>query len=150
MKVILLEDVKSVGKKDEVVKVSDGYARNVLFAKKLAVEATAKNLNDLKLKKRYAEKRAKEELESAKALAELIAAKEVTVAIKTGEGGKVFGSVSSKEIASAAKEQLEMELDKKKMVLPEGGLKALGVYEVGIKFHSQVMGTLKVKVAEAE
>lgn len=87
MKVILLEDVKSVGKKDEVVKVSDGYARNVLFAKKLAVEATAKNLNDLRLKKRYAEKRAKEELESAKALAELIATKEVTVAIKTGEGG---------------------------------------------------------------
>lgn len=149
MKIILLEDVKSVGKKDEVVKVSDGYARNVLFSKKLAVEATAKNLNDLKLKKQRAERNAKEELEAAKQLAEWIGGKEVTVTIKTGEGGKAFGSVSTKEIAGAAKEQLDMELDKKKMLLPEGGLKALGVYEVGIKFHPQVTGTLKVKVAEA-
>lgn len=149
MKVILLEDVKSLGKKGEVVKVSDGYARNLLFPKKLGIEATAKNVNDLKLKNQHAEKIAQENLEAAKALAEEIGTKEVTVAIKTGEGGKTFGSVSSKEIAAAAKEQIGMELDKKKLQLPEGGLKSLGVYEVGIKLHPQVTGTLKVKVAEA-
>lgn len=149
MKVILLEDVKSLGKKGEVVKVSDGYARNLLFPKKLGIEATAKNMNDLKLKNQHAEKIAQENLEAAKALAEEIGTKEVTVAIKTGEGGKTFGSVSSKEIAAAAKEQIGMELDKKKLQLPEGGLKSLGVYEVGIKLHPQVTGTLKVKVAEA-
>lgn len=149
MKVILLEDVKSLGKKGEVVNVSDGYARNLLFPKKLGIEATAKNMNDLKLKNKHAEKVAQENLDAAKALAEEIAAKEVTVAIKTGEGGKTFGSVSSKEIAAAAKEQIDMELDKKKMQLPEGGLKSLGVYEIGIRLHPQVMGTLKVKVTEA-
>lgn len=149
MKVILLEDVKSLGKKGEVVKVSDGYARNLLFPKKLGIEATAKNMNELKLKNQHAEKIAQENLEAAKALAEEIGTKEVTVAIKTGEGGKTFGSVSSKEIAAAAKEQIGMELDKKKLQLPEGGLKSLGVYEVGIKLHPQVTGTLKVKVAEA-
>ena len=149
MKVILLEDVKSLGKKGEVVKVSDGYARNLLFPKKLGIEATAKNMNELKLKNQHAEKIAQENLEAAKALVEEIGTKEVTVAIKTGEGGKTFGSVSSKEIAAAAKEQIGMELDKKKLQLPEGGLKSLGVYEVGIKLHPQVTGTLKVKVAEA-
>ena len=149
MKVILLEDVKSLGKKGEVVNVSDGYARNLLFPKKLGIEATAKNLNDLKLKNKHAEKVAQENLEAAKGLAEEIGTKEVTVAIKTGEGGKTFGSVSSKEIAAAAKEQIGMELDKKKLQLPEGGLKSLGIYEVGIKLHPQVTGTLKVKVAEA-
>ena len=149
MKVILLEDVKSLGKKGEVVKVSDGYARNLLFPKKLGIEATAKNMNELKLKNQHAEKIAQENLEAAKALAEEIGTKEVTVAIKTREGGKTFSSVSSKEIAAAAKEQIGMELDKKKLQLPEGGLKSLGVYEVGIKLHPQVTGTLKVKVAEA-
>lgn len=149
MKVILLEDVKSLGKKGQVVNVSDGYARNLLFPKKLGIEATPKNMNDLKLKNKHAEKVAQENLDAAKALAEEIATKEVTVAIKTGEGGKTFGSVSSKEIAAAAKEQIDMELDKKKMQLPEGGLKSLGIYEIGIKFHPQVTGTLKVKVTEA-
>ena len=149
MKVILLEDVKSLGKQGDVVNVSDGYARNLLLPKKLGVEATKKNLNDLKVKNKHAEKMAQENLEAAKALAEEIGTKEVTVAIKTGEGGKAFGSVSAKEIAGAAKEQLGMELDKKKMLLPEGGLKALGVYEVGMKLHPQVTGTLKVKVTEA-
>ena len=149
MKVILLEDVKSLGKKGEVVKVSDGYARNLLFPKKLGIEATAKNMNELKLKNQHAEKIAQENLEAAKALAEEIGTKEVTVAIKTGEGGKTFGSVSSKEIAAAAKEQIGMELDKKKLQLPEGGLKSLGVYEVGIKLHPQVTAELKVIVQEA-
>lgn len=146
MKVILLEDVKSLGKKGEIVNVSDGYARNMILPKKLGVEANSKNLNDLKLKNQHAEKVAQENLDNAKALAEEISGKEVTVTLKTGDGGRTFGSISTKEIAAAAKEQLDMELDKKKMQLPEGGLKALGVHEVKIKFHPKVTGTLKVKV----
>ena len=149
MEVILLEDVKSLGKKGDVVKVSDGYARNMILPKKLGVEANKKNLNDLKLKNQHAERVAKEQLEAAQALAGDVATKEVTVTLKTGEGDKTFGSVSTKEIAAAAKEQLDLELDKKKMQLPEGGLKALGVYEVGIKLHPKVTATLKVKVKEA-
>lgn len=146
MKVILLEDVKSLGKKGDIVNVSDGYARNMILPKKLGVEANNKNMNDLKLKNQHAEKVAQENLDNAKALAEEISGKEVTVTLKTGEGGKTFGSVSTKEIAAAAKEQIDMELDKKKMQLPDGGLKTLGVHEVKIKFHPKVTGTLKVKV----
>lgn len=149
MKVILLEDVKSLGKKGDVVNVSDGYARNMILPKKLGVEANSKNMNDLKLQNKHAEKVAQENLDNARALAEEVGSKEVTVTLKTGEGGRTFGSVSAKEIAAAAKEQIDMELDKKKMQLPEGGLKALGVYEVGIKLHPKVTGTLKVKVKEA-
>lgn len=93
MKVILLEDVKSLGKKGDVVNVSDGYARNMILPKKLGVEANGKNMNDLKLKNQHAEKVAQENLDAAKALAEEIAAKEVTVTLKTGEGGRTFGSV---------------------------------------------------------
>lgn len=148
MKVILLEDVKSLGKKGEVVNVSDGYARNMILPKKLGVEATGKNMNDLKLQNQHADKVAKENLEAAKALAEEISTKEVTVKIKTGEGGKTFGSVSSKEISAAAKQQLNLELDKKKMQLEDGGLKTLGVHEVTIKLHPKVTATLKVKVIE--
>lgn len=148
MKVILLEDVKSLGKKGEIVNVSDGYARNMILPKKLGVEANSKNLNDLKLKNQHAEKMAQENLDNAKALAEDLDGKEVTVTLKTGEGGKTFGSISAKEISSAAKEQLDMELDKKKMQLPDGGLKTLGVHEVKIKFHPKVTGTLKVKIEE--
>lgn len=148
MKVILLEDVKSLGKKGDVVNVSDGYARNMILPKKLGVEANNKNMNDLKLQNKHAEKVAQENLDNAKALAEEVGSKEVTVTLKTGEGGRTFGSVSAKEIAAAAKEQIDMELDKKKMQLPEGGLKSLGVHEVKIKFHPKVTGTLKVKVAE--
>lgn len=148
MKVILLEDVKSLGKKGEVVNVSDGYARNMILPKKLGVEATGKNMNDLKLQNQHADKVAKENLEAARALAEEISTKEVTVKIKTGEGGKTFGSVSSKEISAAAKQQLNLELDKKKMQLEDGGLKTLGVHEVTIKLHPKVTATLKVKVIE--
>lgn len=148
MKVILLEDVKSLGKKGEVVNISDGYARNMILPKKLGVEATSKNMNDLKLQNQHADKVAKENLEAAKALAEEISTKEVTVKIKTGEGGKTFGSVSSKEISAAAKQQLNLELDKKKMQLEDGGLKTLGVHEVTIKLHPKVTATLKVKVTE--
>lgn len=148
MKIILLEDVKALGKKGEIVNVSDGYARNMILPKKLGVEATSKNMNDLKLQNQHADKVAKENLEAAKALAEEIGTKQVTVKIKTGEGGRTFGAVSTKEIAAAAKQQLDMELDKKKMQLEEGGLKTLGMHEVTIKLHPKVTAVLKVKVTE--
>ncbi len=147
MKIILLEDVKALGKKGEIVDVSDGYARNCIIPKKLGVEANAKNRNDLKLQKANADKVAKEQLEAARELAGVLETKEVTLKMKSGEGGKAFGSVSSKEIAQAAKEQCGLELDKKKIQLPEP-IKALGVYEVGVKLHPKVTGQLKVKVIE--
>ena len=148
MKVILIEDVKSLGKKGQLVDVSDGYARNFILAKKLGLEATPKNLNDLKLKKANDEKVAKEIYEEAKAFGERLKEMEVNVTIKTGEGGKIFGSVSSKEIAEAAKAQLGIELDKKKMVLPSP-IKVLGTTMVPIKLHPKVTSELKVNVREA-
>lgn len=147
MQIILLEDVKTLGKKGDIVNVSDGYARNFVLPKKLGVEANAKNKNDLKLQKANADKVAAEQLAAAKDLAQLLETKEVTVKIKSGEGGRTFGSVSTKEIAQAAKEQCDLELDKKKIQLPEP-LKALGAYEVGVKLHPKVTGKLKVKVVE--
>ena len=149
MEVILLEDVKSVGKKGEIVKVSDGYARNFILPKKLGVEKTAKTLNDLKLAKAAEEKKQKEILEEAQALAKAIEEKSITLSIKSGEGGRTFGSVSTKEIAKAAADQLKLEIDKKKMVLPEP-IRSLGVTEVPIKLHKDVTGVLRVKVIEAK
>ena len=148
MKVILIEDVKSLGKKGQLVEVNDGYARNFILAKKLGLEATPKNLNDLKLKKANDEKVAKEIYEEAKAFGERLKEMEVNVSIKTGEGGKIFGSVSSKEIAEAAKAQLGIELDKNKMVLPSP-IKTLGTTLVPIKLHPKVTSELKVNVREA-
>lgn len=148
MKVILLEDVKSLGKKGDVVDVSDGYARNFLLSKKKGVEATGKNLNDLKLKKANDEKVAAQNLADAKELADVLSQKTVVVKLKAGEGGKTFGSVSSKEIADEAEKQHGLELDKKKIVIDEP-IKNLGTYEVKVKLHPKVTGTLKVKVEEA-
>lgn len=148
MKVILIEDVKSLGKKGDTVDVNDGYARNFILPKKLGVEATGKNINDLKLKKQHEERIANEIYEEAKELAARIKELEVTVSIKSGEGGKTFGSVSTKEIAKAAKEQLGLELDKKKMQLTEP-IRTLGVTIVPIKVHPKVVAELKVKVKEA-
>ena len=148
MKVILLEDVKSLGKKGEVVNVNDGYARNFVLPKKLGVEATGKNMNDLKLQKANEEKVAKEHLEAAQAFAKEMENDHVVVSIKAGEGGRTFGSVSSKEIATAYKEQCGKEIDKKKIILPEP-IKSFGVYEVAVKLHPKITGTLKVKVQEA-
>ena len=148
MKVILLADVKALGKKGDVVDVSDGYARNMLFPKKLGVEANAKNRNDLKLQNAHAEKVAQEQLEAAKALAAEIGEKTVHVSIKVGEGGKTFGSVSSKEIAEAAKAQLSLELDKKKIQL-SNPIRNLGVTIVPVKLHPNVTAELKVHVTEA-
>ena len=147
MEVILLEDVKSLGKKGEIVNVSDGYARNAILPKKLGVEATGKNLNDLKLQNQHADKVAAENLAHAKELAKTIEQQKVIVRIKTGEGGRLFGSVSTKEIAQAAKEQTGLELDKKKMQLAEP-IKALGTYEIPVKLHPQVTTKLSVQVVE--
>ena len=147
MKVILLEDVKALGKKGDLVEVNNGYARNFILPKKLGVEATRKNINDLKLQKAHQDKVAAEQLAAAKALAEDLAEKSVEVKMKVGEGGKTFGAISTKEIAAAAKEQLDMELDKKKISVDEP-IKSLGVHNVKIKLHPKVTATLKVKVSE--
>lgn len=145
MKVILLEDVKSLGKKGEIVNVNDGYARNYILPKKLGLEATSKNLNDLKLQKQNDEKVAQEKLDAAKALAEEIKEKSITVKIQAGVEGRVFGSISSKEIALEAKKQLNMDIDKKKIIIPDA-IKSLGTYNVNIKLHKDVTATLTVKV----
>ena len=131
MKIILLEDVKSLGKKGEIVNVSDGYARNAILPKKLGVEATSKNLNDLKLQNQHADKEQQK----------------VVIKIKSGEGGRIFGSVSTKEIAQETKAQTGLDLDKKKMQLPEA-IKALGTYEVPVKLHPKVTAKLTVQVVE--
>ncbi|MBQ3584661.1 MAG: 50S ribosomal protein L9 [Lachnospiraceae bacterium] len=147
MEVILLQDVKSLGKKGEIVKVNEGYARNFILKKKLGIEATAANMNDLKLQNANNAKIAQEKLEQAKQLAEQIKESSVQVKIKTGAGGKVFGSISAKEVSQAAKEQLGLELDKKKFLLAEQ-IKSLGTHIVKIKLHPEVTAELAVKVVE--
>ncbi len=148
MKVILLKDEKKLGKKGDVVEVSEGYARNYILPRKIGVEASGGNLNDLKLHKANEEKVAKEQLEAAKVLAAELESKQVVLKMKAGEGGRAFGSVSTKEIAAAVKEQHGLEIDKKKIQLPEA-LKNFGSYEVTVKLHPQVAGKLTVKVVEA-
>ena len=147
MKVILLEDVKSLGKKGQLVEVNAGYARNFILPKKLGVEATSKNINDLKLQKAHEDKVAAEQLAAAKVLAEELKDKSVELKMKVGEGGRTFGAISTKEIAAAAKEQLGYELDKKKISVDEA-IKRLGVHNVKIKLHPKVTAELKVKVTE--
>lgn len=147
MEIILLEDVKSLGKKGEIVQVNDGYARNFVLPKKLGIEANAKNLNDLRLQKKRAEKEAAEELAAAKELAVKIEEKPVNLTMKTGEGGRTFGTISTKEIATAAKQQLGFDIDKKKMKLDEP-IKTLGTHVVTVKLHKEVAAKLTVKVTE--
>ena len=147
MKIILLQDVKSLGKKGEIVEASDGYARNYILPKKLGVEANAQHRNDRKLQKANEEKVAKQQLEAAREFAKELETKEVVVKMKAGEGGRVFGSVSSKEIAQAAKVQCGMEIDKKKIQMQEP-IKSFGIFEVTVKLHPKVSGKLKVKVQE--
>ena len=147
MEVVLLEDVKSLGKKGEVVKVNEGYARNFILPKKLGVEATPKNLNDLKLKKANQERIAAEQLAKAKELGEKLEKSSVTLSIKAGDNGKAFGSFSGKEIGKAIQEQLGLDIDKKKLVLPEP-LKTFGTHEVPVKLHRDVTANLAVKVKE--
>lgn len=148
MKVILLEDVKKIGKKGDVVDLNDAYARNVIISKKLGVEATNKNLNDLKLRNKHEEKVAEENLENAKKLAEELETKKVEVKLKTGKDGRIFGSVSTKEIAKAVKEQLGYDLDKKKMHC-DIPINSLGTYNIEIKVHPKVVAKLAVHVSES-
>ena len=147
MKVILLQDVKALGKKGQEVEVSDGYARNFVLPKKLGVEASGKNKNDLKLQKAHEEKLAAEKLQEAQEMAAKLEGMKIEVTMRAGEGGKVFGSVSSQEIAEAAKKQFNLDLDKKKIQLDDP-IKAFGMHEVPIKLHTQVTGRLYVLVKE--
>ena len=145
MDVILLQDVKALGKKGEIVKVSDGYARNFILPKKLGLEANAKNLNDLKLQKAAQAKLEKEQLEAAQALGAQISGSTVVLRIKTGENGRVFGSVSVKEIAEAMKEQLNLDVDKKKISLANP-IRNEGTFSAAVKLHPQVTSELTVQV----
>ncbi|MBE5857859.1 MAG: 50S ribosomal protein L9 [Lachnospiraceae bacterium] len=148
MKIILLQDEKKLGKKGDIIEANDGYARNYILPKKIGVEATNKNLNDLKLQKANNEKLEQERLDNAKDLAKKIEESKVVVKMKAGEGGKAFGSVSSKEIAAELKTQTGIEVDKKKLVLADS-IKNFGTYEVGVKLHPAVTATLRVQVTES-
>lgn len=148
MKVILTQDVKKVGKKGELIEVKDGYARNALFPKGLAVEANAVNLNQRKLEQKSEDKRKQQELDDAQAIANTINDKEIKLSVKTGEGGKVFGSVTSKEIAEAIQKEFGVKIDKKKIQLKEA-IKGLGGQKVTIKLHPNVSATVSVLVVGA-
>lgn len=148
MKIILLKDDKKLGKKGDIIEANDGYARNFILPQKIGMEATAKNMNDLKLQKANTEKLALEQLEAAKNQATLLESKTIIVKMKAGEGGRAFGSVSSKEIASACKEQHGIEIDKKKIIMSES-LKNFGSYELDVKLHPQVTAKIKVHVQES-
>ena len=148
MKIILLKDEKKLGKKGDIIEANDGFARNYILPQKIGVEATAKNLNDLKLHKANDDKIAEKHLQDAKELAQKLAEQKVTLAIKAGEGGRTFGAISSKEIAEKLKEQCDIEVDKKKIQIADP-IKTVGFFEVRIKLHPQVTGTLKVEVKEA-
>lgn len=147
MKVILLADVKSQGKKGDIVEVSEGYGRNMLIKKKLGVEATPANINNLKLQNKHAAKVAEENLAAAREMASRVEEWKVEASLKTGEGGRTFGAVSAKEIAEAVEKQYKEKIDKKKIHLPEP-IRSLGVHEVTLKLHPQVTATLRVHVGE--
>jgi len=147
MKVILLEDVKSVGKKGQVVNASEGYAKNFLFPKKLAVEANNSNMNELNLKNKAEERRKAQELEDAKNLAEKLEKIVVKIPVKTGEGGKLFGSVTNKEIAAAIEKNEGLKVDKKKIVLNDQ-IKMIGKKTVQVKLHAKVTASLTVEIVE--
>ena len=148
MQVILTQDVKGQGKKGQMVNVSDGYARIFLFPKGLALEATKSNINDLKGKKESLEYKIKTETDEAKAIAEKMTVIEVVLKAKAGDNGKLFGSITSKDVSDALTNQHHIKLDKKKFVLPDG-IKSLGVTSVKVKLYTGVVGELKVRV-EAE
>lgn len=148
MKVILLQDVKSVGKKGELVNASEGYAKNFLFPKKLAVEATKSNLNDFELKQKSEVKRKQEELESAQQMAEALKDQVVTIKVKTGGNGKLFGSVTNKEVADAIVEQTKQDIDKKKVSIGDP-IKMVGERTATIKLHPKVTAEVTIKIIEA-
>ena len=144
MKVILKQDIKNVGKKDEIINAADGYARNFLFPKGLAVPADNTNLNELKLKKKSVANQKAKDLENSKKLAEELKTKTVTIEVKAGENGKLFGGVTSKEISTALKEQLNVDIDKKKILTDI--IKQEGLYRVDLKLLEGVTATVKVHV----
>lgn len=145
MDIILIQDVKSLGKKGEVVKVNDGYARNFILPKKLGLEANKQNLYDLQQQKAAEEKKQKEILDEAKEFGKQLESITVKLSIKVGEGGKTFGSISTKEIASAVKEQFDIDIDRKKLQLSDP-IKNAGSYTIMVKLHPQVSADLKVVV----
>ncbi len=145
MKVILKENIKSIGKKDEIINVSDGYARNYLLAKNLAVEATASNLAKLKSKQDSEQYKKGIEKEDAKKIADKMERIKPQFKVKTGENGKVFGGVSSKEIAEKLEKEYGIKIDKKKIELKDT-IKTLGITKVPIKLYEGVIGSLKVEV----
>ena len=145
MKVILLDNVKGVGKKDEIINASDGYARNFLFPKKLAVEANNENMSKLKQKKQSEQYKKDVEKDEAQKTAKKLDDIILTIKVKAGENGKIFGGVTSKEISEELKKQNKIEIDKKKFVLAEN-IKNLGTFNVSVKLYEGVTGSLKVKV----
>lgn len=147
MKVILLKDVKNVGKQGEIVNASDGYARNFLFPRKLAQEATQGNLNTATAKQDAERKSRQRELEAANAMAAVLRDQEITIKVKTGEGGRLFGAITTKDLAAQIKQQLGHDIDKKKIVIDI--IKGTGLYEAEIKLYPEVSGKLKIRV-EAE
>ena len=148
MKVILLEDIKGVGKKDQIINASDGYARNFLFAKNKALEATPNNLRQLEHKQKAEEAKKAKEYEKAKELGKKLDEISITVAVKTGNNGKLFGAVTNKEISAALKEQHNLDIDKKKIVINDT-IRAVGERTVDVKLHSKVTAKLTVKITEA-
>lgn len=145
MKVILLEDVKGTGKKDQIINAADGHAKNYLFPKKLAVEATKENINILAHKRKKEEEKRAQELEEAKELAKKIEAQNLKISVKTGEGGKLFGAVTSKEIAHELEQQSNIKIDKKKITVKDG-IKSVGTTVVDVKLHTSVVAKLKVSI----
>lgn len=145
MKVILKKDVKSLGKKGQVCEVSDGYARNFLFPRELAVEATTGNLNDLASKKANEQRKKEKEKQEAQELAAKLNSITLEVITKTGEGGRLFGSVTNKEIAEALKAKYKIGIDKRKIELKEP-IKALGTFNVQVKLHPEVSAQFQVQV----
>jgi len=147
MKVVLLQDVKNLGKKEQLVNVSDGYARNYLFPRKLAAEATSGKLKELEEKKNAEKIKKDKEKQAAKELADKLGKLEVNFKVKAGENGKLFGSITSKDVADAIKSQHKTEIDKKKIVLHDA-IKALGTYKVEIKVYPEISAVINVKVEE--
>ena len=145
MKVILQQDVKKVGKKGEIIEVSEGYGRNFLLPKKYAVEATASNLNVAKAQAKSAERRKAQATDAARLMAAQLAKVEITIPVKIGEGGKLFGSVTGKDIADALKKDHGIELDKRKIAL-EHEVVGPGEYDAVIKVHPEITSTIKVHI----
>lgn len=149
MKVILVQDVKNLGKKNSLVEVSDGYARNFLIPKGLAIEATTSAINEMKMRENAEKTKKQNELSNARKLAEKLNGAVITIVSKAGENGKLFGSITSKDIADKLNEEHNVQIDKRKIVLSDA-IKSLGVYDIELKLHPGVSSTVKVKVISQE